>query len=52
MRVCDVMITGKQSEYMTSAAAALINVLKFLAHIDDAVHILSPEVLETLQSLK
>ena len=37
---------------MSSAAAAIINTLKYLSDINDSIHIISPVVLETLQNLK
>ena len=46
------IITGKSSDLMTSSAACVINMLKFLGKIDDNIHIISPNVLETIQKLK
>ena len=46
------MITGKTSEFLGASAALLLNALKALAGIDDAVHLISPTVIEPIQHLK
>lgn len=46
------IITGKSSALMSSAAAAVINVLKNLAHINDAISLISPNILEAMQKMK
>ena len=46
------IITGKTSDLLGSASAALLNALKAVTGIDDEVHLISPEVLEPLQGLK
>ncbi len=48
----DKKISWKSSSMMSSAAAAIINTLKYLSDINDSIHIISPVVLETLQNLK
>ncbi len=46
------IITGKTSELLGCSAAMLLNALKHLAGIDDARHLLSPESIEPIQTLK
>lgn len=46
------IITWKQTEIMTSSAACIINALKFLAKIDDNIHIIAPNILQIMQKLK
>ncbi len=46
------VVTGKTSELMGASCAALLNALKHLAGIDDAVKLISPEVLEPITHLK
>ncbi len=46
------LITGKTSLLMGSTSAALLDALKYLAGIDDALHLISPEVIEPIQDLK
>lgn len=46
------MLTGKESETMHASAAAVLNALKHLAKIDDAIHLLSPLILEPISLLK
>ena len=46
------LITGKTSELLGASSAALINALKYLAGIDDAIQLLSPAVLSPIQTLK
>lgn len=45
-------ITGKGSVIMDSAAAAVINAIKYLAGIQDDMHLLSPVILEPIIRLK
>jgi len=46
------IVTGKTSALLGASSAALLNALKAIANIDDEVHLISPEVIEPLQSLK
>ena len=46
------VIAGKTSDLMGAAAAALLDALKMLAGIDDAVHLISREAIEPIQALK
>ena len=47
----DKIITGKTSKLMGASSAALLNVLKFAANVDD-VNLLSKEILAPIQELK
>ncbi len=46
------VITGKTTDLLGASSALLLNALKHLAKIDDSVHLLSPESIEPIQSLK
>jgi uncharacterized protein (UPF0371 family) len=46
------IITGKNSPLMHAASSAIINAIKYLAGIADDVHILKPEVMNDLSTLK
>ncbi|MGL4773952.1 MAG: DUF1846 domain-containing protein [Clostridium sp.] len=46
------IITGKTSNIMEGTAAVLLNAIKHLAHVSDALHLLSPVVLEPIKNLK
>ena len=46
------MITGKSSEKMVAAGAAILNAIKYIADIDDETHLISPKVFETMEELK
>jgi len=46
------IIIGKNSALMHSASSAIINAIKYLAGIDDKVHILKPEIMKDLSRLK
>ena len=46
------MVTGKTSALLGASSAALLNALKEIAGLDDEVHLISPDVIEPLQSLK
>lgn len=46
------VVTGRTSELLGCASAALLNALKALAGIDDAIQLLSPAVITPIQSLK
>lgn len=44
--------TGKLSELMDASAAAILNAIKYLAHISDDIHLISPLILEPIRALK
>ncbi|WP_175934274.1 DUF1846 domain-containing protein [Corynebacterium sp. Marseille-P4321] len=46
------IVTGKTSDLLGPSAAVLLNALKELAGIDDSVHLLSPDSIEPIQTLK
>jgi len=46
------MITGKGSSLMDCCAAAILNAIKYMAGIADEIYLLSPLILNTIQSLK
>ena len=46
------IITGKTSELLGASSAMLLNALKTLAEIPDEVKLISPEIIEPIQSLK
>lgn len=46
------MVTGKTSKLLTAPAALILNAIKVLAKIDDSLSLISPHVLEPIQSLK
>ena len=46
------MITGRTAPLLGYSAAMLLNALKHLAGIDDDIHLLSPESIEPIQTLK
>ena len=46
------VVTGRGSERMTAPAALLLNAIKHMAGIDDALHLLSPVVLEPIFEMK
>ncbi len=46
------IVTGKTSELLGAASSMLLNALKTLAGIDDAVLLISPNVIEPIQKLK
>ncbi|MCR4585693.1 MAG: DUF1846 domain-containing protein [Lachnospiraceae bacterium] len=46
------IITGKTSELLGASSAMLLNALKTLADIPDEVKLISPEIIEPIQSLK
>ena len=46
------MITGKGSETMDAAAAALLNAVKQLAKIGEDIHLISPGILDPINALK
>lgn len=46
------MITGKTSDLLGASAALILNALKELAGIKHEVHVISPEAIEPIQTLK
>ena len=46
------IVTGKTSDLLGCSAAALMNALKTLAHINDEVKLISPGAIEPIQNLK
>lgn len=46
------IVTGKTSALLGAMAAALLNSLKILAGIDHELHLVSPEAIEPIQTLK
>jgi uncharacterized protein (UPF0371 family) len=46
------MLTGKTSNVMDAASAALINAIKHLANIADEIHLLAPVILEPIINMK
>ena len=46
------IITGKTSGLLGASSALLLNALKYFGGIDDSVLLMSPEVIEPIQSLK
>ena len=46
------MVTGKESTLLGASAAALLNALKYLAHIDDDIMLISPNIIEPVVKLK
>lgn len=46
------ILTGKTSDLLGCSAAMLLNALKYMAGIDDDVHLLQPQAIEPIQTLK
>ena len=46
------IITGRTSDLLGCSSSMLLNALKHLAGIDDDIHLLSPESIEPIQTLK
>lgn len=46
------IITGRSSKRMVAAAAAILNAAKVLARLNDEIHLISPDVLADIQTLK
>ena len=46
------IVTGRTTELFGAASAAMLNALKTVAGIDDAVKLISPDVIGTIQTLK
>lgn len=47
-----VIITGKTSDLLGSSASAILNALKTLGNIGHEIHLVSPEAIEPIQTLK
>ena len=45
-------VTGRSSRRMVAAAAAILNSIKLLSGISDGIHLISPNVLSSIQNLK
>lgn len=46
------IITGKNSHLMHAASSLILNVIKHLAGIPDKIHVLSPNIIESIHNLK
>ena len=46
------IVTGKTGDLLGASAAALLNALKTLGGIDDAIRLISPTIIEPIQKLK
>lgn len=46
------IITGKNSSVMHAASSLILNAIKQLAEIPDKIHLLSPNIIESIQNLK
>jgi len=46
------IVTGRNTEIMTSGASVVLNAIKSMAKINDNIHLISPTVLEPMQKLK
>ena len=46
------VITGRTKDLMDSTAAAILNAIKYLAKMDDELHLIAPVILEPIMKLK
>lgn len=46
------IVTGKTGDLLGASSAALLNAIKVLGGIDDAIHLISPDFIEPIQTLK
>ena len=46
------IITGRSSRRMVAAAAAILNSVKYLSGMADEIHLISPNILKSIQELK
>lgn len=46
------IVTGKTSDLLGASAGAILNAIKTLCGIDDEIHLISPEAIEPIQTLK
>ena len=49
---CGAVVTGKTGQMLGAAAACLLNALKALGGIDDAIELIAPKIIQPLQKLK
>ena len=46
------IVTGKASDLMSASSSCVLNAIKYLAHIDDSLTLISPIILEPILQLK
>lgn len=46
------IVTGRKTDIMDAAAAAVVNAVKQFANLDDKIHLISPSILEPIIALK
>ena len=46
------IVTGKASDLMSASSSCVLNAIKYLAHIDDSMTLISPIILEPILKLK
>ncbi len=46
------IVTGKNSPFMHAASSLILNTIKHLAGIPDQIHLLSPNIIESIRNLK
>ncbi|MCD6436484.1 MAG: DUF1846 domain-containing protein [Clostridiales bacterium] len=46
------IVTGRTTELMDASASAILNAIKYLAKIDDELHLISPVILEPIVKLR
>ena len=46
------IVTGKTSDLLGPSCSVLLNAVKTLGHMDDSLHLISPEFIEPIQRLK
>ena len=46
------IVTGRTTEVMDAPSAAILNAIKYLANIDDELHLIAPMILEPIRKLK
>ena len=49
---CGKILTGRRTDVMDATASVVLNAIKYLAHISDSIHMISPVVLEPIKELK
>lgn len=47
-----IIIRGRHSNIMDAPSATILNAIKYLANLDDAIHLISPTILEPILKLK
>ena len=50
--VANLSATGRSSRRMVAAAAAILNSVKYLSGMADEIHLISPNILKSIQELK